>query len=176
MSNLIVGIDPSSIKLAFYALHPNLPTVMPLKYTLGKKYSPGVAAAAMDATLEAVERMTTMSKSATRFAFMEAPVIGRGGARSTIVQAHTSGVVQACLIKSGFTVYMVNQSTWKTWLTGRPNVGKDYVVNAMKGRYPKDHKAAGSDGDVLDAAALARYGWEAARLGSVVAQDGSLST
>lgn len=174
MPHLIVGVDPASTKLAFYGLHPTLPTVLPMKYTLGKRYSPEAAGAAMDATFEALERLRPMGAGKGALAFIESPVIGRGGARSTIVQAFTSGVVQACLIKSGFTVYMVNQSTWKTWLTGRPNVGKDYVVRSMKGRYPKDVIAAAGDGDVLDAAALARYGWEAARLGSVVAQAGSL--
>jgi Holliday junction resolvasome RuvABC endonuclease subunit len=142
---------------------------------LGKKYSPEVAAEAMDRTLEVLDAVSMMDRAASRVCFLESPVGGRGGIKSTVVQAFTSGVVQACLIKTGWTVHLIHPSTWKAWLTGRGNVGKPEILRAMKGRFPKDVQAAQNDGDLVDAAALARYGYEAIGRGTRLAQVRSVS-
>lgn len=173
---LVVGIDASSKKLAMFAIHPVLGTTYAAIAILHKsKYSPAAAGEAMDACftfLDTVHKMST--PRAAKVAWIERPAVGRGGAQSTIVQAFVSGVVQACFTKAGFTVHLVHQSTWKTWLGVAPNAKtkanvKPEVVQAMRAQYPRDWGAAGGDPDLIDAAAIARYGENAVRLGNALA-------
>lgn len=176
MTALVVGIDGSSRKLAMFAIHPVLPTTYAAVAILHKsKYSPDAAAEAMDgcfAFLDTVHKMAT--PRAAKVAWIESPVVGRGGPQAALVQAFVSGVVQACFVKAGFKVHMVHQSTWKAWLGVSPtaktkgNVKPD-VVRAMRAQFPKDWSTASGDPDILDAAAIARYGANAVRLGDALA-------
>jgi Holliday junction resolvasome RuvABC endonuclease subunit len=172
---LVVGIDPSSKHLACVAKHPLGHTMAMVKYTLGTKYSPQSAAEAMDSTLAFIDAIAPMAvPSAPRLAFIEAPLVGRGGVRTTMVQAYVSGVVQSCFVKAGFTVYLVNVQTWKASYCGNGHASKDDVRRAVAGRWPKAARNAGSDGDLIDAAAICDYGSEAASRGQVLAKRSSL--
>lgn len=143
------------------------------KFKLGVKYSPSNAAEALDSTLGFIDAVAPMAlPSAPRLAFIEAPLVGRGGVRSTMVQAYVSGVVQACFVKAGFTVYLVNVQTWKSAYCGNGHASKDDVRRSLAGRWPKGARTAGSDSDLIDAAAICDYGREVAAKGLVLARRG----
>lgn len=177
MADLIVGCDPSSKCLAFYALSPVTPTVKARKYTIGAKtkYKPEDSAAALDACDDMIQVADSMATTGGRkFLFIEKPLRGRGGTNTTIVQSFVSGVVQACFVRAGYKVYLIDNQTWKSFIgvprgtrtkSGQP---KTAVVNAMKARFPKDAMIVGTDGDLLDAAAVARFGAETVRRGKLV--------
>lgn len=171
---LIVGIDPASTRLAFVAKQPLLPTVCSAKYQLGKAWSPNCAAEAMDATLDFLANLGTMSTATTPlFAFLEAPLKGPS-VQATIKQCFISGVVQACLIKAGYTVYLPHPSAWKLAVCGNGRATKADVVRTVAGRWPKLGRTIGSDEDLNDAAGLAIYGGIVVARGLVVARSGVL--
>lgn len=164
--------------MSFFAIHPVLPTVNAFTVQIAGKerYTPAVAAQAMESSWDAIDRLEVMkvNKQTPCYLFLEEPVVARGGARTTMVQAYVSGAIQACFTKAGYTVYLVNQSKWKSFLGvqgAKTTSGqtKDYVRRAMQGRFPKDAKAVGRDGDLLDAAAIARFGQQVIQRGTLVA-------
>lgn len=158
-----------------FAIHPVLGTTYAAVAILHRtKYSPDAAAEAMDgcfAFLDTVSRMAT--PRAAKVAWIEAPVSGRGGVQTALVQAFVSGVVQACFVKAGFKVHLVSQSTWKSWLGVAPNQpttkAKAEISRSMKLKHPKDWTVCNGDPDLIDAAAIARYGANAVRIGDALA-------
>lgn len=178
MGRLVVGCDPSSKKLSFFALQLGTDTAKLRTYTFAGKarYEPKHSEEAMTACEEFLEYIEGMTgRRDTRYLFLEEPVMGRGGARTTMIQSFSSGVIQACFVRAGFTVYLINNSTWKAWLgvAGKKTVShkpKVHIEIAMKQRFPKTAMMVGADGDLLDAAALARYGAETVQRGQLVAQ------
>jgi hypothetical protein len=180
-NQLIVGADLSSKKVAFFALHPTLPVTRAAVAILHtSKYSPKATTEAKHATYRFLDQLGTMCTPNTeRLVFIEKPVVGRGGANTAIVQAYINGVVQQCYDEAGFMVHMVNQSTWKAFLgiagarTAQGNDKPD-LVRVMKARFPKDVSVAGDDIDVLDAAAIARYGQDTIRKRNAMARGRGL--
>jgi hypothetical protein len=165
---VIVGCDPSSKKLAFFAIHPLTRTVMARAFVLrgNARYTPEGAAEAGHACAEMLTLINPMGTPSTpMILFIEEPVVGRGGIRSSLVQAYINGVVQDWFTRAGYSVRITHQSTWKSGLGIPQRGGKPEVLAAMKRLYPKDVRACGPDEDLLDAAALARYGVEAIRRG-----------
>lgn len=155
----IVGIDPSSTKLAVVTLIPGHRgwKVLAHKYTLGPKYHPTCT---LHATA-AIRRHVTQSPIADqlqRYAFVEAPVVGKGGVRSTMVQAFTSGATQAALLGAGFNVELVQNTAWKKSIVGSGNAAKGDVAEALRLRWPVQQARVADDQDLLDALAIALYG------------------
>jgi Holliday junction resolvasome RuvABC endonuclease subunit len=159
----ICGIDPSSKSIAIVATMPAVRSVYCEKFDLRVgttgPYSPQVAAVALDvmdrfiATVPAIPHMS-------RVCYLESPVIGRGGARATMVQSFVSGVIQAALASSGFTVYLVNVQVWKKVVCGNGSADKTNVARTLRQKWPKAAVAAGSDQDLFDAGAICHYGVE----------------
>lgn len=168
---LIVGCDPASTRLAFVARATGGITFASVKYTLGKRYAPECAGEAMDATLAFLDGISTMAPSgAARVAFVESPT---GGSRLNIQalakQAFVSGVVQACLVKCGYTVHLVPPTTWKSAVVGNGHASKDEIVRTVAGRWPKLSKVISNDTDLNDAAAICVFGEQVVRRGQVLA-------
>ena len=169
---MIVGCDPSSKKLAFYILIPggkksgqSLPMAFKLRPDKDR-YSPKSAAEAGNACMEVLLELEHFKEAQVHpVLFIEEPVVGRGGIRSSLVQAYINGVVQDWFTRADFEVRLTHQSTWKSGLGIPQRGGKESVREKMDELYPDDVRACGSDGDLLDAAALARYGLEAIRRG-----------
>ncbi len=163
---MVVGVDPAATRLAMVAQHPLLPIFASAKYALGKRYEPACAGEAMDVTLGFLEGIRPMATGQTPLiAWIEAPTGGRPGkanVQSMAKQAFISGVVQACLIKSGYQVYLVPPATWKGAVVGRGNASKDEVVRTVAGRWPKLSRTIGRDYDLNDAACICTYGMEVA--------------
>lgn len=90
--------------------------------------------------------------------FLEAPVVGRGGAHATIVQAFVSGAVQAAFLELGWRVHLVNVQRWKKHVAGTGRADKDDVERALADVWPVGWDAADGDADLIDAAAIAVYG------------------
>lgn len=177
MPDLVVGIDPSSKHIALVAKHPVTPTGMVWKGDIrtGKgAYKPEVAAEAMYQMQEALGQVAAMAGgNIGRVAYVEAPLVGRGGAKSTMVQAYINGVIQACLIQAGFKTYLVNVQTWKSAVCGNGHADKADVQRLVKARWPSIGRACGSDSDKNDAAAICIYGEDVRRKAAGILAGGS---
>lgn len=152
---LILGVDPAATRLAFVAHHES--GWQWWKFTLGDRSSPGACYRAKLATREVLEDLRG-HQDAVSLAFIESPVVGRGGVKSTVVQAFTSGVVQSELVEAGFGVHLVPVQTWKKQVIGKGNATKTEVVEWGESKGFKHLKAAKMDQDVVDATAIATYG------------------
>ena len=163
--DIVVGIDPSSKSIAIATFKVLGEKITPLSVdkfkSKAKKYDPSVSAWA-DAQVEAVmlNLMNEISGSNGISVFIEEPIVGRGGAHSTIVQAFVSGAIQSAFTRRGATVYLVHVSKWKKEVVGKGNATKEEVAEAVKGRWSAIAKYARSDQDMLDAIGIGAYGAE----------------
>lgn len=75
--------------------------------------------------------------------FIEKPVLGRGGAMSTIVQAQVQGAIQAGAIEGGaFQVREVNNSSWKKSIVGVGNASKTDIQKRVRRVWPALYRDA----------------------------------
>lgn len=168
---LIIGVDPSSKKIALVAKETVLNIQHANAYTLykGKEtQSPETIYRAMIAMREYLSKIAPLFGDGPRYAFVEKPVIGRGGVVTTMKQAYVGGVIRACLVEAGFVVRDVNQSTWKSYLGANTRVTKGKgrqtehqkanVLRAVKIRWPKIEGLITGDGDLTDAAGICLFG------------------
>lgn len=88
---------------------------------------------------------------------IEAPVVGRGGAKPTIVQSFASGALQVALIEWGFLVNLVQNTTWKKEVCGSGNADKALIAATVRSRWVRDFNAADGDQDLLDAICIYHY-------------------
>lgn len=157
---VIIGIDPSSKKLAAVTtVGDGGPTVWTARLTstdIGER-----AAAAYGASLAFVRNLPIGPESRV-FVFIEDPVVGRGGARATIVQAKVHGAVVAAFHRSGKceAIKVVNNSHAKKKIVGKGNASKDDIKEWCRVYWRQAYRAAGNgvDQDLLDAAMINRYG------------------
>ena len=158
---LIAGIDPSAKKIAIVATHPTLNVTHVKSYVLYKaseKQTPESLGRALDAMDEFLAWAETVEPQGERYAWVEDPLVGRGGAVTTMKQSFVGGVIRASLARAGFVVYGVNVSTWKKQVVGSGAAKKPAVQAHIKKAWPKVAGLVGSDGDLADAAAIALYG------------------
>lgn len=158
----IIGIDPSSKKLALVSLYDNV--VEAKSVTLGKKAGPEACGVAMDWLNEYLHLHAEPA-----LAFVESPLVGRAGIRATMVQAFVGGVIQACFASADVPIYIVHASTWKAHLTGKSNCGKDDVRTALRTHWPEAFRESGGDPDLIDAAGICHYGRHVHRVRQTVA-------
>jgi Holliday junction resolvasome RuvABC endonuclease subunit len=171
--SFIVGGDLSSSKLAFACRTPRKWLLK--KYHLGTPFRPDSTAKALDATLEYLDLLDkVMPRQVERILYLENPVFGRGGARATMVQSFVSGVVQACFVKAGFKVYMVNVMTWKKTACGTGKATKEEVVKAVGQRWPEVISTISLDQDIADACGVLSYGYAVQRSRNRLANEGRL--
>ncbi len=160
MEPVIVGIDPASTRLAAATVSgtPQRPLLLDLtkRQLTTKKWSPESTALAMDWAWDLLGHARSFGDPEV---WIEEPVVGRSP-RATVVQAFTSGAVQAALVYEGTPVSLVNVSTWKKEL-GRGSSfpsGKDAVQRLVGSQWPHAAAAADGDQDLIDAIAIALYG------------------
>lgn len=155
----IVGADLSSSKLAFVCRHEYKRNFKVAAYDLGRPFTSESCAKALDASLDYLGALDGFfSQQVERLAYIEAPVIGRGGTRTTLVQAYVSGVVQACFVRAGFSVYLVNTQTWKKVVCGNGHASKEAIAATVGQRWPTLVRIVQSDQDLIDAAGCYLYG------------------
>lgn len=168
MSALVVGVDPSSRKIAVVAGDPHLPVqktwAFPL-YKTTEKQTPESLARALDCMDSVVADLAQWAPG-NRYAWVEDPLVGRGGPVATMKQSLVQGIVRGVLARSGFVVYGVNVSTWKKAVVGKGNADKADVGRTVRAKWPKVADLIGLDGDLADAAAICLYGQEVLRRGT----------
>ena len=152
---VVVGVDPASTRAAFVAIHED--EFHLAAYPRLGPAGPIACAAGWDATHDFLDSLP-WDANIPRHAFVEGPVLGRGGFRSTMVHAFTSGAIQGALHNRGCFTHSANVSSWKKSVTGRGNATKPEVGAAVQLRWPTLHARAGGDQDLYDAAAIAIYG------------------
>lgn len=157
----IIGIDPSSKKLAF--------CITKGKYTISmfKKSLPEGVLHASGAAFE--EAFLFFSKMPRAQIFMEAPLVGMS-VSSAIIQAQVGGAVLAAASKAQLNVQLVNVSSWKKQVLGQGHghAKKLEVAEWLKQNWEKAYNLAAGDQDLIDAAAINRYGYKHARLAQAI--------
>jgi Holliday junction resolvasome RuvABC endonuclease subunit len=150
---ILIGIDPSSKKIA--AVTFTASGFKPFEAVLAKQSGPD----ACERALQVGTYLGTQRPDASlKLAFIESPLVGRGGVRSTMVQSFTSGALQAALHQEGFRVTLVNQSSWKAKVIGSGKADKREVREAVRLRWPALYEAVQSSQDLIDASAIAIHG------------------
>ena len=152
---IVIGVDASSSRAAFVALCGTEFSTMAMA-----KFGPvGAVACAggADATRTFLDQLPWPVTQPIQ-AYVEWPVLGRGGFRSTMVQAFTSGAIQGTLHERGCITQGANVSSWKKAVVGKGNATKEEVAHALRLRWPSLYQRVGEDQDLCDAASIALYG------------------
>ena len=171
-----IGIDPSSKGLHIVVGHDDIAPEFwvrhEIKFGIGGPYSPERAQAAYEKFDEYLQQCVDTMPDASRElnVWIEAPVVGRGGVKTAMVQAYVSGALQAVALKYG-SVRLVNVSTWKKNVIGSGSADKDKVKRHMRFDFgiPAD-----LDQDFYDATAICIYGSDASKRAAKLGKPGSL--
>lgn len=150
---LIIGVDPSKTRLAaviwdgastFHVAKRSMPEDLAFCCVIGRRWM-------RDLVLK-------YGPLDDVWVFVEAPVLGRGGARSTIVQAQVNGAVLAGAYVTGAKVVLVNNQTAKRRVVGKGNATKSDINRYIRRTWPKLWAAARGNQDLCDSAMIALYG------------------
>ena len=99
------------------------------------------------------------------YAFIEKPVLGRGGAGSTIPQAQVNGAVIAGAWEGGaIEVMSVNNQQWKKSVLGNGNIGKPQIKAGIANLWFDAYQKADGDQDLLDSAGVNRFGHQVLKM------------
>ena len=157
----VVGMDISASRLAMVALTEPISFE---KVDFRTPWVPEVCAHAEAVAMEFVAKLQ-VKYDWNGDVWIEAPLVGRGGVRPTIVQSFVSGAVQSGLIKIGASVTLITVGEWKAEAIGNGNADKAFVARRLRSRWPDESALVADDGDLLDALGVAHAG--AARRGLV---------
>lgn len=175
LMTLILGIDPSAAKIAAVSYET---ITMAQGVGSEKLYPKGTTKQTPESLAAALDFMSHLLASVAhvthgdRLAYIEAPLVGRGGTAATIKQARVGGIIQGCLAAAGFKVYEVHPSTWRSALGIRAKGTKALKAATrqyVQAEWPKIIPVVGNDGDLTDAAAICLYGREQDRKASRIA-------
>lgn len=172
MQDIVVGADVSAARIAYVAARADGELIASTKYVLGPKSGPDVCWLAYKRTRQFIKKVG--QGDIRVHAFIEDALVGRGGIKSTKVQAFTNGAVQAAFHGSGAGVQLVNVKTWRKAVVGNGNAPKSDTGPALYTAWADAHEAADGDEDLLDAAAICLYGIGILRIGERLAGGGSL--
>lgn len=172
----VIGVDPSShglhVVVGHHDIEPKFFVQKRIDFEVAGPYSPLKAHRAYDLLNEFVVhcRLTMPDTKNELEFFIEAPVVGRGGVKSTLVQAYVSGAVQAVCNQYG-SVHLVNVGTWKKSVLGSGSLAKPDVKRRVRqiAGLPD-----GLDQDFYDATAICIYGLDAARRAKALAKQSEL--
>lgn len=146
----VIGIDPSSKKLAF--------CVTGKRFKIAHMHKKSLPEGVLHATGAAFEEAFLFFQNCpSARVYMEAPLVGRS-AYATIVQAQVGGAVLAAACKAGVNVELVNVNSWKSQVVGNGHASKEQVREWLEENIPHAYILAGGDQDLIDAAAITQYG------------------
>ena len=157
LPQITLGIDPASTRLAYVALLADDDFLMAAAKNLGKSGGEACSSAwaYMGAALDTIQaRWPGIGISA----FIESPIVGKGGVRSTMVQCYTSGAIQGALYDRGIRSQAANVSSWKKHVVGKGNATKPEVGDYLRHGWPAIYREANGNQDLYDAACIALYG------------------
>lgn len=155
MTSTVIGIDPSSRKLAaVFSVIGNEPHV---EYTT-EKLPQDKPTACLEA-YEWVHRLVKAqaARSDTVYVAIELPVFGRGGPGSTIPQAQINGALLAGAQAAGGHVLMVNNARAKKETVGKGNASKDDIRQWVKVAWPSLYSEIKDDQDLCDSVMIYVY-------------------
>ncbi|MBT7912602.1 hypothetical protein HN588_01690 [Candidatus Bathyarchaeota archaeon] len=152
---IVIGVDAASKRVAFVAIWGHKFHTMAVT-KLGKTGAEACAGA-WTVTHDFLHGLPWTDTKQIQ-AYVEWPVLGRGGFRSTMVQAFTSGAVQGALHDWGCETHGANVSSWKKQVVGKGNATKDEVARSLQLRWPSLYATVEGDQDLCDAASIALYG------------------
>lgn len=91
--------------------------------------------------------------------FIEDPVVGRGGAHSTIVQARVNGAALSGAVMGGAKeIHTANNARWKKIVVGKGSASKPDIKKWCRIEWPVLFRLANGDQDLCDAAGINAYG------------------
>lgn len=154
----IIGIDPSSRKLASVSatLGQEQDYVIDTIALFPKDRPRSCAVAAKWMRYLIAKQHETVDDV---YVFIEAPVLGRGGARATIPQAQVGGCLLGAAYASGAKdIVLVNNQRAKREIVGKGNASKDDIKAWTRLVWPAVFKEAGADQDVCDSAMIYAFG------------------
>ena len=151
---VVVGIDPAASRLAMVAICGDA-----FHWKKFPKLGASGHVACAEARLSTIKFLDSLPWNNKNIqAFIEDPVLGRGGFRSTMVQAFTSGAVQGALHEWGCGVHRANVSSWKKEIVGKGNAKKHEVGESLQSRWAALYESISGDEDLCDAASIALFG------------------
>lgn len=161
MHSIKMAIDPSSTSFAVVVEMPDR-SIFYRKYELTTKNSPMTCGYALRIFTRLIRVTLPLNnpnpdwpwEKMHKVAFIEAPIVGRGGVHSTMVQAFLNGILQGVLVSEGYEVELVHPGTWKKALVGKGNAEKADVVRVIRRRWPTISTGFGDDQDLFDAAGI----------------------
>lgn len=159
---IVVGVDPSSKKLAFVTTVEDGPPEA-FTHVMKQKDLYARAAEAYEVTYQwALELFDNADPLMEIHVFIEEPVVGRGGVYSTLAQSKVHGAIAAAFVNSGVcdSVRGTNNSTAKKKVVGKGNASKPEIKAWAKQYWKQLYIVAddGKDQDVIDAGMHNRYG------------------
>ena len=168
-NQVVVGIDPSSQKVALVITHGSDMSRVDaqlLQLPKDQDYAKRCGAAFILVT-RVMRRVASRYPAADIHVFIEEPVVGRGGARSTITQSKVHGAIVAACHCSGVVagVSGVNNSSAKKQVVGMGNASKPEIRRWARMHWPtleaqiKTYNA-GDQQDIADAGMINRAGWK----------------
>ena len=155
MPSVVIGVDPSSRKLAaVVSVIGNEPDVRFYVKTIPKDKPTSCLMA-----FEWMRTIVEMSEGRGKvFAFIELPVLGRGGPGSTIPQAQVNGALLAGAQIANAEVILVNNARAQKEVVGRGNANKDDIKEWVRVAWPKLFEQIENDQDLCDSAMIYQYG------------------
>lgn len=162
---IIVGIDPSSLKIAFvWTGDDNRVQHKIVKLPKDTDFAVRCEAAYSE-TGRLLRRIERRHPGEAIFVFIEEPVVGRGGAYATISQSKVQGAILAAAqrVKAVEKVSGANNSTAKKTVVGKGNAKKPEIT-AWAAKYWRALYDAslthlkGDQQDIVDAGMINRYG------------------
>lgn len=171
MADVIIGVDPSSRKLAaIVSVMDDEPNVQHVTKALPQD-KPVACLMAFEWMRNLVE---SNSERGEVHVFIELPVFGRGGPGSTIPQAQINGALQAGAHVAGGVVTSVNNARAKKEVVGRGNANKDDIRVWVKEAWPVLYAKIERDQDLCDSAMIYQYGYKALQRRNKMAKSKSL--
>lgn len=156
---IVVGIDPSSYKIAVVVTNDTDVDYELRTAHLSKTKKP----LACKQAFGFINGLIDSYEDGQMLVYLEAPVLGRGGARATIPQSIIDGAIITAFALRDVPVVMVNNSKWKKIVCLNGHADKPKIAATVLQIWPQLYKEADGDQDLLDAACINRYGVKLAK-------------
>lgn len=163
---LFLGIDPSAKRIAIVGYES---VTMAQMVAVANLYPKGTTRQTPESLGVALDFMShwlaqvALVAPDDRVAYVEKPLVGRGGISATVKQSYVGGIIRGCLAASGFRVYDAQSARWRSELRIKAKgtaAIKAETKKVVASRWPKIMQDLGDDADLIDAAGICLYGRE----------------
>lgn len=157
----VIGVDPSSRKLAGVAMSVFDPDEYDLWLVKLKERDPIElrCLAAFRTARAFTRRIRRLYDPVEIVVFIEGPLVGRGGVKTTVIQSKVHGATIAGFVSGGAAFAREsNASTVKKAVVGTGKAEKHEIMQWVADTYPDLHTEIDGDQDLADAMMHCRYG------------------